>query len=189
MKTVEPIRNPKDVRKFLNYFKRHGQMRNHLLATIGIYTALRISDILNLSTNDVYDFGNDGKPTIRTHIRLVEQKSKKPKCIALNKKIIAALKAYIPEATPNTPLIINPNTGRAISRIQAYRIIRAAATAVGIRFNVSCHSLRKTFGYAAWKKGFSPVVLMGIYNHSAMVITQRYLGVAQDDFDAVYMAL
>jgi site-specific recombinase XerD len=82
---------------------------------------------------------------------------------------------------------VNERTGNAISRVQAYRIIRGAGCAVGLVERVSCHSLRKTFGYHAWKSGVSPVVIMDIYNHSSFDVTRRYLGVCKDDRDAVYM--
>ena len=184
MKLTQPIRNASDVHKLLEHYKINHHPRNHLLITLGIHTALRISDILNLNCNDVYNFANN---TIRKIITITEKKSKKLKTIALNKSIISALTAYFPEATPNTPLISNPKTGRAITRVQAYRIIREAADMVGIDFVVSCHSLRKTFGYHSWTGGISPVVLMEIYNHSSYAITKRYLGITQDDQNAVYL--
>ena len=186
MALTQPIRNPKDVQKLLTYFKNQGDTRNYLLATIAIHTALRISDILNLNCNHVYDFE---KRKVRKQVTLIEQKSKKPKIIALNKAIISVLKSYLPQASPNTPLILNKKTGNAISRIQAYRIIRQASEAIELESKVSCHSLRKTFGYHAWKNGASPVLLMDIYNHSSYNITKRYLGITQDDKNTVFRNL
>ena len=40
---------------------------------------------------------------------------------------------------------------KPITRIQAFRIIKRAAEACNISGVVSCHSLRKTFGYHAWQ--------------------------------------
>jgi len=75
------------------------------------------------------------------------------------------------------------------TRAQAHRIIRTAGEAVCLPGQISCHSLRKTFGYHAWKTGVSPAVIMVIYNHSSLHITRRYLGISQDDLDTVYMGL
>ena len=63
---------------------------------------------------------------------------------------------------------------------------RKAAEAVGIEDVIRCHSLRKTFGYHAWKMGTPPALLMEIYNHSSFQITKHYLGIEQDDKDAVF---
>ena len=186
MATTQPIRKKSDVRKLLNYLKNQNNPRNYVLAALGIHTALRISDILNISCNDVYDFIT-GK--VRKTITLTEQKSGKPKEIKLHKTVISALKSYYPHAAPGAPLIINTKTGQAISRIQAYRIISNAAIKADISQKVSPHSMRKTYGYHSWKNGISPAVIMKVYNHSTMAVTQRYLGVDQDNLNVAYAKL
>ena len=186
MKTTQPIRNKNQVRALAEYYLKNGQIRNYVLIVMGLYTALRISDLLRLQWKDVYDFD---KRCVRTNITIIEKKTGKCKSIALNAGIIKALSLFSTVARPETFIIENKNTGKAISRIQAYRLIRCAAEALEFQCNVSCHSLRKTFGYHAWKNGVSPAVLMDIYNHSSMAITRRYLGVSQDDRDAVYLGL
>ena len=73
-----------------------------------------------------------------------------------------------------------------LSRYQAFRLIKEAAAYAGLDANISCHSLRKTFGYHAWKQGTPPALLMNIYNHSSYQITRRYLGIDQNDKDEVF---
>jgi len=185
MKTTEPIRNKQDVNALLNYYLKRGELRNHLLITLCIHTALRISDILRLTWDDVYDF--EAK-RIRRSITIVEKKTGKSKIIALHKNTIRALVLYQRKnAKPGKPLIINERIGKAISRIQAHRLICAAGKALALHHKTSCHSLRKTFGYHSWKSGVSPAIIMEIYNHSSLAVTRRYLGVTQDDKNAVYL--
>jgi integrase len=187
MATTQPIRNKRQVRELAAYYLKRGCLRNHCLIVLGVYTALRISDLLRLRWDDVYDFGIH---RVRRNVILTEKKTGKTKTVALNKEAIRALALYAAQAAkPGSFLIENGRTGKAISRIQAYRIVRTAAEALRFQNRVSCHSLRKTFGYHAWKNGVSPTVIMEIYNHSSFAVTRRYLGVTQDDKDKVYMRL
>ena len=187
MKATEPIRNKLQVRQLAEYYLKRGEIRNYVLVIMSLYTALRISDLLRLSWEDVYDFE---RGVVKASIVVVEKKTRKAKTIALNSKAVAALTLYAAKAARRGCFLIeNAVTGKAISRIQAYRLIRAASEALGFQCRVSCHSLRKTFGYHAWKSGASPVVIMEIYNHSSLAVTRRYLGVTQDDKDEVYLGL
>jgi len=184
MARTEPIRDPEQVRALLNYYKGIGEYRNYVLITLGIYTALRVSDILSIRCDDVYDFRNH-RPWDTITVR--EMKTGKIRTIALHSYVIKALELYYGEARRGSPLIVNEKTGLPISRIQAYRIIDDAAKEVEIPQKVSCHSLRKTFGYHAWNSGISPVLLMEIFNHTSYAVTKRYLGVTQDDQNTVYL--
>jgi Site-specific recombinase XerD len=187
MKTVEPIRNKKDIQAISKYYQQLGQFRNNLLIITGLHTALRISDILRLTWSDVYNFDTN---TYKKHITLVEKKTRKSKAIALNRQVIQALRLYFKtqNPSPKEPLFLSQRrTGKAISRIQAYRIIRSASESIRLCTRVSCHSLRKTFGYHAWKNKESLAVITDIFNHSSLAITRRYLGICQDDQDKLYL--
>jgi integrase len=183
--TTQPIRNKQQIRELAGYYLKCGEIRNYVLIVMGVHTALRISDLLRLKWEHVYDFEHK---RVRESVTLTERKTGKVKTIALNKQIIAALTLYAAAAKRGV-FLIKSRKGGAISRIQAYRLIRGAAEALGFRVRVSCHSLRKTFGYHAWKSGAAPVVIMEIYNHSSFAVTKRYLGVSQEDKDEVYLSL
>ncbi len=187
MATTQPIRNKQQIKALAEYYLHKGEIRNYVLIVLGIHTALRISDLLNLRWEDVYDFEQN---RVRSSIALTEQKTGKTKTIALNKLAVRALTLFASQAAESGGFIIlNKRTRKAISRIQAYRIIRAAADALRFDNRVSCHSLRKTLGYHAWKSGVSPAVIMEIYNHNSLAITRRYLGVTQEDINEVYLGL
>jgi integrase len=187
MAITEPIRNKKHVLKLTDFYLRCGRLRNHCLITLCVHTALRISDVLRLTWDDVYDFT---RKRVRKSIVLTEKKTGKTKSVALNKYASKALAAYARSAAaPSGFIIANARTGKAICRVQAYRIIRCAGEALDIPCRVSCHSLRKTFGYHSWKNGVSPAVIMEIYNYSSFAVTRRYLGVTQDDKDDAYLRL
>jgi len=185
MNTTQPVRKKKHIRKLVKFFLNKGQIRNHLLIIMCCYTALRISDLLRLTWNDVYDFK---LKRFSTSISITEKKTGKSKIIALNGKIIKALMMFeLENIQPENFLFENKRTKFAISRIQAYRIISDAAKVLQFKVHVSCHSLRKSFGYRAFKSGMSLAVIMTIYNHSSIAVTMRYLGITQEHINKVYL--
>ena len=184
MAATEPIRNKQQLHDMAEYFRERGEFRNYVLIVLGACTALRISDLLGLRWADVYD---DTRGTFRAHLTLTEQKTGKQKEIALSEPALKALRIYLPHRHGEYLFPSRNDSGKPITRTQAWRIVHEAATTVGAEGHISCHSLRKTFGYHAWVNGVSPVILMEVYNHSSYEITRRYLGVTQDDLDRAYL--
>lgn len=194
MNTAQPIRKTKDLQRLKEYYRiKAPNCRNELLIIMGLNTALRISDILSIQWNMVYDFE---RKKYRTHIFLVEQKTGKTSRIYINQNIKEMLMRYQRErrqsrfpVRPEEYLFRHSNKNIPITRVQAFRIIKVAAEGSNIQGVICCHSLRKTFGYHAWKQGVSPVLLMNIYNHSSYQITKRYLGIEQDDRDQIFQQI
>ena len=184
MAMTQPIRDKKDLRRLADYWLKRGNYRNYALIVLGACTALRIGDLLKLKWSDVL---SDGHGNFKTHITLTENKTGKTKTIALNPQAVKALKLCFPYRRGIFIFSNNRKNPAAISRVQAWRIIKTAAEAVGVTARVGCHGLRKSFGYHAWVGGVNPVLIMDIYNHSSYEVTRRYLGVNQDDRDKVYL--
>lgn len=187
MSTTEPIRNKTDLQKFMNYYAAiQPNPRDQALILLGLYTALRIGDILQLKWRMVYDFN---KHHFFDHIYVNEQKTQKLNVIALNQHVKASLIVYFEIRNPEPEDYIftkRTTPQRPINRSQAFRIVQKAAECTTHSHNISCHSLRKTFGYHAWKQGTQPAMLMDIYNHSSYTITKRYLGINQDEKDEIF---
>ena len=190
MGTTQPIRNKDELAAFRMYYKDiHPNRRNYCLIVMGLNTALRISDLLRLKWDNVYNFKHH---EFRTHFLINEQKTGKNNYVTLNCNATAALRAYFNERHPTEhEFIFTKATCRRqpINRVQAYRIVRTAAEKTVQDEHISCHSLRKTFGYHAWKNGTPPALLMDVYNHSSYKVTQQYLGIEQDERDEIYLNL
>jgi len=178
MNTVEPIRKKKDI----NAIKRTLGGRNRLLFIVGVNSALRISDILNLRVCDVLD--EYGKP--RKSITVKETKTRKAKTFRLNDSIKRALRKHIDGTDRESYLFASRKGKGPISRVQAYRILQNAADTVGLDMKMGTHSLRKTFAYHAYNAGVPLERLQLILNHSSPRETLLYLGITQDNIDNVY---
>lgn len=190
MGTSQPLKNKEDIEKLKNYFFQKKEYRNYALITMGLNTALRISDILRIKWKDVY---SDETNSFYSHIHLIEQKTQKETLIILNDAVKNALllyKKHLKQYLQESYIFNSPrNRSQPLSRIQAFRIIQHAVKNIGLQEHISCHSLRKTFGYQAWKEGTEPALLMTIFNHSSYEITKRYLCIDQDDKDKVFMKM
>jgi integrase len=51
---------------------------------------------------------------------------------------------------------------------------------------IGTHTLRKTFAYAAYQKGVPLPEIQKILNHSSQETTLAYMGITQEDLDAVF---
>jgi integrase len=72
MELVEPIRSLKKIEDLKEYLLEEGNIRNYTLIVLGLNSALRISDILNLVWDDVYDFD---ERIFKTHVSIKEKKT------------------------------------------------------------------------------------------------------------------
>ena len=189
MGTSQPIRDMEQLQELKNYYyDKEPNLRNYALICMGVNTALRISDLLHLKWKDVYDFQ---LKKFRYYIVVKEQKTKKETRIAINQSVKDSLSIYMESIhTLTGEMYLFPGRNGSVSglsRAQAFRIIRHASEELHIESHISCHSMRKTFGYHAWKCGTPPAMLMEIYNHSSYSITKRYLGIEQEDKDCVFL--
>lgn len=169
METVQPIRDKQKLEDIKEHLKNKN-IRDYLLFNIGIYTGLRISDILKFTHADL-----KGKE----YLEIREIKTGKARRIKVNSKLKAII-AYYYEC--NKCKDYNEKVFD-FSRVHAYRIINDACRTMGIRDRIGTHTLRKTFGYHHYQQYKDVAVLQSTFGHSAPSVTLRYIGVNDDMID------
>ena len=169
MNIVEPIRDKEVIKQIANKLKEKND-RNFMMFYFGIYTGLRISDILQFKVKDVR--GKRG-------YNIREKKTKKQKMYDWNRTLKKELDKYIENKGDDEYLFKSRQGNKAITRQRAYQIIKKACEECGIQ-NVGTHTLRKTFGYHTYKNTKDIGLLMDMFNHSEEVITLRYIGLTQE---------
>ena len=179
--TVEPIRDIRDLIRIDLKFMELGLEKYAVLFKFGCYTGLRASDILNFKTKDVYK---------KDYCFIREIKTGKTKIFPINKVVQRRINAYVERNHIKMDEYLFAGRGdRELDRSQAYRQINQVCESLGIKANVGTHTMRKTFGYHAYRSGVSIATLMTIFNHNSPDVTLRYIGVTQDEINAVYMNL
>ncbi len=142
MNFVQPIRDKNKIEEMKDELRKHGT-RNFMLFYVGINSGLRISDLLKLNYDDVRN--EDG--TMKSHISIIEKKTNKSKMFPIANGLYTKLEKYTKNMKSSEYLFKSQKgVNRPISASQAYRIIVAAGTNVGLT-GLGTHTLRKTFGY------------------------------------------
>jgi site-specific recombinase XerD len=134
---------------------------------------------------------------IKPRFRIKEQKRGKRQEVVVNASIRDALEEYFaayPEIIGDQNNFIFFNTKvsgfrQPIRRGQAWKIITAICQQVGLRGNFGTHSLRKTWGYHARMQGVDLALIMHKLNHESIAYTKRYLGITDDELQAVSQRL
>lgn len=157
------------------------------LIAIGIYTGLRISDILTLKWNDLLK---------NESLHITEMKTGKNRQI----KVCSSLKEICNRifthlhCSIETKIIANILTGKPLSIQYLNRKLKEIRVDYKLKIqNISTHTMRKTFGRHVWElhnhSEKSLLLLSELFNHSSIAITKRYLGIKQEELQAVYELL
>ncbi len=193
MNFVEPIRDRKKIDQIKNLLRGQKRFRDLLLFTVGVNTALRISDLLQLQIGQFLDDRGRYKPRFWIH----EQKRNKRHEVVINQSIREALEEYLEvypgvAENPEHSVFFNTKTNgysEPIKRGQAWKFIVSICHEVGLPGNYGTHSLRKTWGYHARMQGVDLALIMHKLNHNSIAYTKRYLGITDDELQAVAQRL
>ena len=193
MNFVEPIRDRKKIAQIKNLLRGQKRFRDLLLFVVGINTALRISDLQLQQVGHFLDEQGRGKH----RFWIKERKRGKRHEIVINSSIREALDEYLnafPSIRENKDNFVffsssTNDYSNPIKRGQAWKFITSICSEAGLSGNFGTHSLRKTWGYHARMSGVDLALIMHKLNHESIAYTKRYLGITDDELQAVAQRL
>ena len=176
-------------KSLISKLERDGEYKFCLLITIGVFSGLRIGDLLQLRFSQ---FENADILTIQ------EQKTKKTRRIKINpdlKQIIERVKSRMVGADTNQYIFVNKYGTKPIDKsyvnvklkelLKQYNIV--------LEGNASSHLFRKTLGNRVLRlnnySNESVILLMELFGHSSPSITKKYLGIREREIHDVYDSL
>jgi len=160
-----------------------------LLISIGVFTGLRISDLLTLKYSDLLNSET---------FYIKEKKTQKQRSIKVNKDLKEIVSRIVQESKVNDLeqlIFINKYGTKSIDKsyvnVKLKEIIKMSR--IRLEGNVSTHTFRKTLGRRVMEvnnySNESLILLMDLFGHSSMSITKRYLGIREQEIHNVYDSL
>lgn len=143
--------------------------RDWLMIKLGLNTAFRIQDLLQLKVDD---------SLLKGTMYVRESKTKKEQYWELNEKLHKEIIDYIKRNNLYEDEYLfqsRKGTNRPISRQNAWVRIKSYAGEAGIKYLIGCHSLRKCFARTFYENTHDLITLQQMLNHSSPRITLIYI--------------
>jgi len=167
-----------EARRFLAAAEHDGP-RSHALASLLLFTGIRISEALSATLGDL---AHDASH----RVLIVTRKGGKRQKIALPAPVMEALNAYLGRSTaegsevvttataPSGAPLFTTSTGKGWAQSEAFRTVGRLAREAGIEGRVSPHSLRHTHITEVLEAGAPLHQVQDSVGHSDPRTTQRY---------------
>ena len=175
-----------DFKSLISKLERDREYKFCLLVSIGVFSGLRISDLLELR---YHQFINTEILTIQ------EKKTKKTRRIKINedlKELIVRIKEKIGVSDDNQFIFINKYGTKPIDQSYVNVKLKELLRKYGIVMegNASSHLFRKTLGNRVLRlnnySSESVILLMELFSHTSPAMTKRYLGIREKQIMDVY---
>jgi integrase len=176
-------------KSLISKLERDGEYKFCLLVAMGVFTGLRISDLLQIKFNQIIE---------TEFLNIIEKKTKKDRKIKINsdlKEMVERIKLKMNVTNDEQYIFVNKYGTKPIDKSYVNVKLKELLNKYDIHLegNVSSHMFRKTLGNRALKlnnySNESMVLLMELFNHSSPTTTKLYLGVRDSEIQSIYDSL
>jgi integrase len=174
--------------------------RDRLFLLFAVGTGFRVSEMVSIDWRQLLTVSGEVAREVIVERAMLKggagqrRKSVRSRRVPLSERVRGAIADYLGtfQAIPGG-VVFKSRSGdnQAITRGQAYRLMKRLAREVGIdATRLGCHSTRKTFAVRAHRAAqFDLVKTQRIMGHSSPITTALYLQTSQDELDALVLEM
>ena len=183
MKGTRPLDNA-EIRKVSDAFDGVFAVRNRSLFMLGVSVGGRISELLALKVNDVWQNGKPVKDLLFD--RNIVKGGEMSRAVPVNidgREAIESLITWQTElygnAKPTRSLFTSRNGqgSQRMTRKAAHDVLKSAFEGAGLNGKLGTHSLRKSYAQRLYEQTSDIYAVQEMLGHKSVVTTQKYLGV------------
>lgn len=182
----KPIKSREKVLDIQDYLKYKNE-RDYILFLVGITTGYRAGDLVKLKVRDIKETIKRKEFTIyegkKMNSKNIREKNRKPRSVELLPKVAKILKEYIKDKKDYEYMFKSRKGNNRPIGVQAVsNIIKEAGEYFGL-YDISAHSMRKTYAYKIYiDSGCDIVAVKELLGHGSIEETKAYIGLDREKY-------
>jgi len=169
---------------------REEDPRNRALLLLLYGAGLRVSELCGLTWRDLRERPDLQATGMAGQVK-VFGKGNKTRVVLLSREVWREVQALRADASPDDPVFRSRKGGAALTRVQVFRIVKAAAERARVvpGAAVSPHWLRHAHASHALKRGAPLSLVRDTLGHANVMTTNRYLQAEPDASSSQYLGV
>ena len=151
-------------------------LRDRALLEVLYATGCRASEVVGLKVRDIY---------LDAAFLKCHGKGNKQRVVPLGKPAINSLRVYLLGDT-KSELVFSSRSGKPLSRIMLWKIVKKYCRRAGLSGDFSPHSLRHSFATHVLAGGADLRTVQELLGHASIATTQNYTHVDKDRLKAIH---
>lgn len=185
-KASKPLKTTRDVLNVQDYL-RYRNKRNYVIFLLGVTTGYRAGDLVSLQVRDIKQaikykefVIEEGKKFNNPNVR---ERNRKARVVELIPSMEKILKEYIKDMKDYEYVFKSRKSKYPHIQVQAVsNALKEAGEYFGL-YNISAHSMRKTYAYKIYiESGKDTAAVKELLGHRSIEETKEYLGLDREQY-------
>lgn len=183
---AKPIVRIDQVLDIQDYLKYRNE-RDYVLFVVGITTGYRAGDLVKLKARDIRESLKKSEFTIfegkKKNSKNIRDKNRKPRTVEMIPKVAKLLKNYIKDMKDYEYIFKSrKGTNQPIGVQAVSNILKEAGEYFGL-YDISAHSMRKTYAYKIYiESGKDIVAVQKLLGHRSREESELYIGLDREKY-------